>query len=216
MKGGGKEKPKKRGEPDKQDQKGADYGCGRRARQTPQGELANGQKHSADEDEASGDAEGRGVGEFFGGKAETDADGVEGGGGEEEAGGVEEAAGVGGHLGAVGEAVEEGEEADDGGAGPKGQADGEGDEKTEEQDGGEDAGFDHGEVEAGHAKRAAEGHDADEAGGDGPDGTTAELGGPEADGDHGEEVVEAVDGVIDAVEETVDGTGSGVRVGQRG
>ncbi len=42
------------------------------------------------------------------------------------------------------------------------------------------------------------------------------LRGPESDGEHGEEVIEAVNGVIDAVRKTVGGAGTGVRVGQRG
>ena len=180
------------------------------------GRLVYREQNAADENEGSGHAEGGGVRDLLHGDAEADTGGMQSGGGKDEAGGVEVAGSGGGHFRAVGETVEEGENADDGSARPEREADGEGDEKTKKENGGEDAGFHHGKLEARHAEDAAESHHANEAGGNGPDGAAAELGGPEADGDHGEEVIQTEDGVGDAVGEAVEMSGTGVRVRQRG
>ncbi len=140
---------------------------------------------------------------------------MQGGSGKDEAGGVEVTGGDQRHFRTMGEAVEEGEEADDRSAGPKGKADGKGDEEAEEEDGRKDTGFHHGKLKARHAKGPAQGHDTDEAGRDGPDSAAAQLSGPKADGDHGEEVIQAEDGMSDAIAEPMEVPEACVGVSQR-
>ena len=89
---------------------------------------------------------------------------------------------VGGHFRTMGVSVEDGKERDEGDAGGQGHSHGTGNEHAQQHNGKQDAGFDKGKVDAGHAENAAQGHDRDKRQRNSPEGASAHLRGPESDG----------------------------------